>query len=176
MQDVSHTSSVATGICAPTPAGPAAQALKRDTGSMATKIRWGDTLDDDEAVVQMPQGSVTGPDERGVTTTVEYKRNDKGEIMKITTRVKTSRIQRKVYKVCHPRSAKLPHDLKGCRRGPCRRLHGGAMPPRHPRAAGVLCNSLTAACFIGVTACRWPMCCTLDQHLQPERRARNSSG
>ncbi len=69
---------------------------------MATKIRWGDTLDDDEVVVQMPQGSVTGPDERGVTTTVEYKRNDKGEIMKITTRVKTSRIQRKVYKVRHP--------------------------------------------------------------------------
>jgi translation initiation factor 3 subunit G len=69
---------------------------------MATKIRWGDTLDDDEVQIQMPQGSVTGPDERGVTTTVEYKRNEKGDIMKITTRVKTSRIQRKVYKVRHP--------------------------------------------------------------------------
>ena len=68
---------------------------------MATKIRWGDTLDDDEVVVQLPPGSVTGPDERGVTTTVEYKRNEKGDIIKITTRVKTSRIQRKVYKVRH---------------------------------------------------------------------------
>ena len=67
--------------------------------SMTTKIRWGDTLDDDEVVLQMPQGSETGPDVRGVKTVVEYKRNEKGDIVKVTTRIKTSRIEKKVYKV-----------------------------------------------------------------------------
>ena len=108
---------------------------------MATKIRWGDTLDDDEVQIQMPQGSVTGPDERGVTTTVEYKRNEKGDIMKITTRVKTSRIQRKVYKVRHPQTSsprswhiRAPHATLRGNGEPLRAMNSPmpalALPPR----------------------------------------------
>lgn len=44
-------------------------------------------------------GSVTGPDAKGVKTVVEYKKNDKGEIVKVTTRIKTSNIEKRVYKV-----------------------------------------------------------------------------
>ena len=65
---------------------------------MASKIRWADTLDDDEER-EIPVGSVTGPDAKGVKTVVEYKKNDKGEIVKVTTRIKTSNIEKRVYKV-----------------------------------------------------------------------------
>ena len=50
----------------------------------------------------MPSGSETGPDARGVKTIIEYKRNEKGDIVKVTTRIKTSRIEKKVYKVSTP--------------------------------------------------------------------------
>lgn len=65
--------------------------------NMTSKIRWADTLDDDDAV-QIPVGSVTGPDAKGVKTVIEYKKNDKGEIVKVTTRIKTSNIEKKLYK------------------------------------------------------------------------------
>lgn len=65
---------------------------------MASKIRWADTLDDDD-VKEIPVGSVTGPDAKGVKTVIEYKKNDKGEIVKVTTRIKTSTIEKRVYKV-----------------------------------------------------------------------------
>lgn len=65
---------------------------------MASKIRWADTLDDDEER-EIPVGSVTGPDAKGVKTVVEYKKNDKGEVVKVTTRIKTSVIEKRVYKV-----------------------------------------------------------------------------
>jgi translation initiation factor 3 subunit G len=64
---------------------------------MASKIRWADTLDDDEER-EIPVGSVTGPDAKGVKTVVEYKKNDRGEVVKVTTRIKTSTIEKRVYK------------------------------------------------------------------------------
>ena len=62
----------------------------------ATKIRWGDTLDEDDS---LPANSISGPDSRGVKTFVEYKRNDKGEAVKVTTKTRVSKVEKKVYKV-----------------------------------------------------------------------------
>jgi len=54
-------------------------------------------LDDDD-VKEIPVGSVSGPDAKGVKTVVEYRKNEKGEIVKVTTRIKTSTIEKRVYK------------------------------------------------------------------------------
>ncbi|KAK9827377.1 hypothetical protein WJX81_003907 [Elliptochloris bilobata] len=62
----------------------------------ATKIRWGDTLDEDDS---LPSNSISGPDSRGVKTIIEYKRNDKGEAVKVTTKTRVSKVEKKVYKV-----------------------------------------------------------------------------
>lgn len=64
---------------------------------MVGKIRWGDTLDEEETGI--PQNRVIGPDANGVKTVIEYKRNEKGDIMKCTTKTKTELVTRKVYKV-----------------------------------------------------------------------------
>ena len=61
-----------------------------------TRIRWGDTLDEDDA---LPPPSVSGPDNKGVKTITDYKKNDKGETVKLTTKVRLSRVERKVYEV-----------------------------------------------------------------------------
>jgi translation initiation factor 3 subunit G len=67
----------------------------------ARRQRWGDTLDDDEV-----SGTVTGAlppnqvtQQGNVKTVVEYYRNDKGEIIKKTTRSKVVNVEKKVYKV-----------------------------------------------------------------------------
>ena len=69
--------------------------------SSANKVRWGDTLDDDDS---LPSNSIIGPDKQGITTHTEYKRNDKGEIVKVVTRIRTSKVERKMYAVrcCSP--------------------------------------------------------------------------
>jgi translation initiation factor 3 subunit G len=40
----------------------------------STKLRWGDTLDEDDV---LPPTTVSGPDAKGVRTTVEYRKNEK---------------------------------------------------------------------------------------------------
>lgn len=60
------------------------------------KIRWGDTLDDEDA---LPRSSVKGPDEQGNKTIIEYYRNDKGDAIKKTTKIKVLNIEKKVYNV-----------------------------------------------------------------------------
>ena len=68
---------------------------------MAGKMRWGDTLDDDDF---LPPTTVTGPDAKGIKTMVEYKKNDKGDLVKTTTKMRVSRVERKQYNVrpCFP--------------------------------------------------------------------------
>ena len=65
----------------------------------ATKMRWGDTLDEDIGDV-LPPTSVIGPDVKGVRTVTQYKKNDKGETVKTVIKTKFSKVERKVYKVC----------------------------------------------------------------------------
>lgn len=61
-----------------------------------SKIRWGDTLDDEEA---LPPTTVKGPDSHGIKITTEYFKNDKGEAIKRVTKVKEVKVEKKVYKV-----------------------------------------------------------------------------
>ncbi len=62
----------------------------------ATKIRWGDTLDDDDS---LPPNSIVGPDKQGIKTITDYKKNDKGEIVKTVTKIRVSRVEKKIYAV-----------------------------------------------------------------------------
>lgn len=61
-----------------------------------SKIRWGDTLDDEDA---LPPSTVKGPDSHGIKITTEYYKNDKGEAIKKITKVKVVNVEKKVYKV-----------------------------------------------------------------------------
>ena len=65
----------------------------------ATKIRWGDTLDEDDS---LPSNSIVGPDKSGVVTKTTYSRNDKGEIMKTVVKTRVSRVEKKIYAVSPP--------------------------------------------------------------------------
>ena len=60
------------------------------------KIRWGDTLDDEDA---LPPTIVKGPDSHGLKTITEYFRNDKGDAVKKVTKIKVVTVERKQYKV-----------------------------------------------------------------------------
>ena len=62
----------------------------------ASKVRWGDTLDEDDS---LPSNTSSGPDKQGIQTITEYKRNDKGETVKVTTKVRISKVERKIYAV-----------------------------------------------------------------------------
>ena len=66
--------------------------------AVSSRARWGDTLDDDD-VGFLPPTEITGPDAKGVKTVVEYKKNDKGDTVKVTTRVKIVKMDKKQYEV-----------------------------------------------------------------------------
>lgn len=63
---------------------------------MGTKVRWGDTLDDEDA---LPPTTVKGPDANGVKVVTEYYKGEKGEAFKKTTKTKIVKVEKKVYKV-----------------------------------------------------------------------------
>lgn len=62
------------------------------------KIRWGDTLDEDD-LNYLPPSTITGPDGRGIKTITDYKKNEKGETVKVTTRMRVVKIEKKQYEV-----------------------------------------------------------------------------
>lgn len=68
---------------------------------MVAKLRWGDTLDDEDTGI--PPSRVLGPDANGVKTVIEYKKNEKGEIIKVSTKTQTSTVTRKVYQAAQER-------------------------------------------------------------------------
>lgn len=74
------------------------------------RVRWGDVDDEEDA---LPPPSTTGPDARGVKTAVEYRRVG-GDTVKVTTKTRVSKVERKVYKV------RVPQGGAGA---------GGAPPP-----------------------------------------------
>lgn len=67
---------------------------------MASRPRWGDELDEEEA---LPPREEKGPDENCVKIVTEYYRNDKGDAMRRTTRIKVVAVQQKAYKVSEMR-------------------------------------------------------------------------
>ena len=76
-------------------------------------LRWGDSLDDEDddfgdvaSQVILPPPSVSGPDENGVKTIVEYKRMEDGgdgQVVKVTKHVRETTVQKKTYKVSKER-------------------------------------------------------------------------
>ncbi|CAK0739604.1 hypothetical protein CVIRNUC_001180 [Coccomyxa viridis] len=70
----------------------------------ATKIRWGDTLDEDDS---LPSNSIVGPDKSGVVTKTTYSRNDKGDIVKSIVKTRVSRVEKKIYADAAARKQRL---------------------------------------------------------------------
>lgn len=60
------------------------------------KLRWGDTLDDEDL---LPPSVTKGPDDNGIKTVIEYYKNEKGDALKKTTKIKVVTVEKKVYKV-----------------------------------------------------------------------------
>ena len=126
----------------------------------ATKIRWGDTLDEDDS---LPANSISGPDSRGVKTFVEYKRNDKGEAVKVTTKTRVSKVEKKVYKV----RADLP--LLPRRAGECKVDPGGrtaqlracGLPGRITVPLYVACSLQSPRWAARRQRCTSLLCCTV---------------
>lgn len=67
------------------------------------KIRWADTLDEEEYGEVLPPTTVKGPDSHGVKIVTEYFRNDKGDAIKKVTKTKVVQVEKKVYKVTEER-------------------------------------------------------------------------
>lgn len=63
---------------------------------MTGKLRWGDTLDDDDV---LPPSVTRGPDDNGVKTVIDFYRNDKGDAFKKTVKLKVFTVEKKVYLV-----------------------------------------------------------------------------
>jgi len=76
----------------------------------ATKMRWGDTLDEDMGD-ELPPPSVVGPDAKGVKITTTYRKNDKGETVKTVIKTKFTKVERKAYQVCMI-ALKMPDEGK----------------------------------------------------------------
>ncbi|PNW81996.1 hypothetical protein CHLRE_06g269450v5 [Chlamydomonas reinhardtii] len=64
------------------------------------KLRWGDTLDDEDL---LPPSVTKGPDDNGIKTVIEYYKNEKGDALKKTTKIKVVTVEKKVYKVSEER-------------------------------------------------------------------------
>lgn len=64
---------------------------------MSTKMRWGDSLDDDDDT--LPPSEVIGPDKNGVKQIIDYSKNETGETIKTTTKVKIIKVEKKIYQV-----------------------------------------------------------------------------
>ena len=62
------------------------------------RIRWGDSLDDDDA---LPPRSET-VDSDGLKTVVEYRKTENGKTIKTTTKTRTIVEEKKIYKVVSP--------------------------------------------------------------------------
>ena len=90
-----------------------------------TTQRWGDVDDDADDAVILPPPTTSGPDSRGIKTTVEYKRNDKGEIVRVTSRVRVVKVEKKLYKV---RGSERERGEKQEERRDGRRFGGGGGP------------------------------------------------
>lgn len=60
-----------------------------------SRLRWGDTLDDEDGALPGPHVSTNG----NIKTVTEYYRNDKGDAFKKTTKYKVVSVEKKVYKV-----------------------------------------------------------------------------
>jgi len=59
------------------------------------RIRWGDSLDEDDSLPPRTEEV----DKEGIKTVVEYHKNDLGKVIKTTTKTKTIVERKKIYEV-----------------------------------------------------------------------------
>lgn len=93
----SHGVSRAQGRIASPPLAPVPQPVTLAL-SMAERIRkrWGDEDSDDEG---LPPRQEFGPDEDGNRTVVEFHKNERGDVVKTTTRVRMVKEEKRIYQV-----------------------------------------------------------------------------
>ncbi|KFK38503.1 hypothetical protein AALP_AA3G121500 [Arabis alpina] len=63
-----------------------------DSQQKTSKFRWGEMDEDDDLDFLLPPKQVIGPDETGLKTVIEYKFNDEGNKVKITTRTRVRKL------------------------------------------------------------------------------------
>ncbi|CAH2054063.1 unnamed protein product [Thlaspi arvense] len=63
-----------------------------DSQQQTSKFRWGEMEEDDDLDFLLPPRQVIGPDENGLKTVIEYKFNDEGNKVKITTRSRVRKL------------------------------------------------------------------------------------
>lgn len=112
------------------------------------KIRWADTLDEEEYGEVLPPTTVKGPDSHGVKIVTEYFRNDKGDAIKKVTKSKVVQVEKKVYKV---RAAGARACARDMRRSPRRRRICRSVDAS-PLAASAACASSRQAVAAAVQA------------------------
>lgn len=62
----------------------------------APKMKWGDAEDEEDA---LPLRTETGPDAKGVKTIIDYKKNEKGQAVKMVSKTRITTVKRTVYAV-----------------------------------------------------------------------------
>ncbi|KAF8106563.1 hypothetical protein N665_0137s0016 [Sinapis alba] len=63
-----------------------------DSQQKTSKFRWGEMDEDDDLDFLLPPKQVIGPDENGLKTVIEYKFNDEGNKVKITTKSRVRKL------------------------------------------------------------------------------------
>ncbi|KAG2272295.1 hypothetical protein Bca52824_066850 [Brassica carinata] len=63
-----------------------------DTQQKTSKFRWGEMDEDDDLDFLLPPKQVIGPDENGLKTVIEYKFNDQGNKVKVTTKSRVRKL------------------------------------------------------------------------------------
>jgi translation initiation factor 3 subunit G len=84
---------------------------------MTNTVNWAETSDDD----YLPSSSVQGPDEKGIKKIIDYRREDDGQRVKVTRKIKVITRQRKI-----PRSiAERREWTKNAKFGACKGVKSG---------------------------------------------------
>lgn len=63
-----------------------------DSQQKTSKFRWGEMEEDDDLDFLLPPKQVIGPDDSGLKTVIEYRFNDEGNKVKVTTRYRIRKL------------------------------------------------------------------------------------
>lgn len=119
------------------------------------KLRWGELDEDDGEDLDflLPPKQVIGPDENGIKKAIEYKFNDEGNKVKITTITRTRKLanarlsKRAVERRSWPKFGDAVHEDVGAR---LTMVSTEEILLERPRALGVLCFLLSSFYLVGV--------------------------
>ena len=115
----------------------------KSTSGTMSKMRWGDSLDDDDET--LPPPSVSGPDKNGIKHITEYKKNDKGETIKTVSKVKVVKVEKKIYQVWF--STPCTPNLQQAQTGA--RVHGWSVAAAFAWQISPVLSALSCALLAG---------------------------